>query len=55
MLRPRDPDIPQGDPVMVERALQAVVNAKRPVIFVGKDKGSGALTYQIIPALVGDI
>ena len=37
VLSPREPDIPQGDPVMVERALDALLKAKRPVIFVGEE------------------
>ena len=37
VLRPRDPDVPQGDPVQVERAWNLLRNAKRPVIFLGEE------------------
>ena len=37
VLQPRPPDVPMGDPVMVERALQALIGANRPVIFVGEE------------------
>jgi acetolactate synthase-1/2/3 large subunit len=37
VLGPRDPEVPQGDSVMVERALDALLQAKRPVIFVGEE------------------
>jgi len=47
VLRPRDPDIPQGDPIMVERALEVLVNAKRPVILVGEEVQSQGGTEEI--------
>ena len=37
VLGPRTPDTPQGDPVMVQRALETLLQAKRPVIFVGEE------------------
>ena len=37
VLRPREPDVPQGDPVQVERAWNLLRNAKRPVIFLGEE------------------
>ena len=37
MLRPREPEVPQGDPAQVERAWQLLRNAKRPVIFLGEE------------------
>ena len=48
VLSPREPDIPQGDPVMVERALDALLKAKRPVIFVGEEVQSLGGTKEII-------
>ena len=48
VLSPREPDIPQGDPVMVERALDALLKAKRPVIFVGEEVQSLGGTEEII-------
>jgi len=37
VLQPRDPDVPQGDPVQVERAWNLLRNAKRPVILLGEE------------------
>lgn len=37
VLGPRTQEPPQGDPAMVERALDTVLKAKRPVIFVGEE------------------
>ena len=37
VLQPRQPDVPQGDPVQVERAWNLLRNAKRPVIFLGEE------------------
>ena len=37
ILGPRDAGIPQGDPAMVERGLQVLLNAKRPAIVVGEE------------------
>ena len=37
VLRPREPEVPQGDPAQVERAWQLLRNAKRPVIFLGEE------------------
>ena len=48
VLSAREPDIPQGDPVMVERALDALLKAKRPVIFVGEEVQSLGGTEEII-------
>ena len=48
VLSPREPDIPQGDPVMVERALDALLKANRPVIFVGEEVQSLGGTEEII-------
>ena len=48
VIRPRDPEIPQGDPVMVEKALEILTNAKRPVIFVGEEVQALGGTKKII-------
>ena len=37
VLGPRTDEPPQGDPAMVERALDTLLKAKRPVIFVGEE------------------
>ena len=37
ILGPRDPGIPQGDPAMVEQALQLLLKAQRPAILVGEE------------------
>ncbi len=37
VLGPRQPEPPSGDPVMVERALDMLLQAKRPVIFLGEE------------------
>ena len=37
VLQPRQPDVPQGDTVQVERAWNLLRNAKRPVIFLGEE------------------
>ncbi len=37
VLGPREMEPPQGDPAMVERALDTLLKAKRPVIFVGEE------------------
>ena len=37
ILGPRDAGIPQGDPAMVERALQVMLKAQRPAIIVGEE------------------
>ena len=37
ILQPRDPGIPRGNPAMVEKGLQALLNAKRPAIVVGEE------------------
>ena len=47
VLARREPDIPQGDPVMMERALDALLKAKRPVIFVGEEVQSLGGTEEI--------
>ena len=62
ILTPRHPNIPQGDPVMVEKALEALMAAKRPVIFVGEEVQSQGGTEEIIqlaerlgaPVVTGD-
>ena len=62
ILTPRQPNIPQGDPVMVEKALEALLQAKRPVIFVGEEVQSQGGTEEIIkfaerlgaPVVTGD-
>jgi acetolactate synthase-1/2/3 large subunit len=48
VLRPRNPEIPQGDPIMVEKALEVLVNSKRPVIFVGEEVQALGGTDKII-------
>ncbi len=48
VLRPRDPDIPQGDPAMVERALQALLQSQRPVIIVGEEVQSQGGAEEVI-------
>ncbi len=37
VLGPRPPETAQGDPAMVEKALQTLLQARRPVIFVGEE------------------
>ena len=37
ILGPRDPGIPQGDPALVEQALQLILKAQRPAIIVGEE------------------
>ena len=37
IIGPRDAGIPQGDPAMVEQALQVMLKAKRPAIVVGEE------------------
>ena len=37
IIGPRDAGIPQGDPAMVEQALQVLLKAKRPAIIVGEE------------------
>jgi acetolactate synthase I/II/III large subunit len=62
VLQPRTPSIPQGDPVMVERALEALLRARRPVIFVGEEVQSQGGTREIVqlaerlgaPVVTGD-
>ena len=44
----REPEIPQGDPVMVEKALEILTNSKRPVIFVGEEVQALGGTKKII-------
>ena len=44
VLGPRTPEVPQGDPEMVERGLRTLLQAKRPVIFVGEEVQSGGGT-----------
>jgi thiamine pyrophosphate-dependent acetolactate synthase large subunit-like protein len=62
VLGPREMEPPQGDPVMVERALDALLKAKRPVIFVGEEVQTLGGTEEIIrlaeklgaPVVTGD-
>lgn len=37
VLQPRSADVPQGDPLQVERAWNILRNARRPVIFLGEE------------------
>ena len=37
VLQPRQPDVPQGDPLQVERAWNLLRSATRPVIFLGEE------------------
>ena len=37
IIGPRDPGIPQGDPALVEQALQLLLKARRPAIVVGEE------------------
>ena len=48
VLGPREPEIPQGDPALVERTLEMLLNAKRPVIVVGEEVQSQGGTAEII-------
>lgn len=48
VLLPRSPTIPQGDPARVEQALQALLQAKRPIIVVGEEVQSQGGTPEII-------
>ena len=62
VLEPRTPDIPQGDPAMVERGLETLLRAKRPVIFVGEEVQSLGGTEEVVrlaemlgaPVVTGD-
>ncbi len=62
VLQPRRPSIPQGDPAMVEKALAALLQAHRPVIFVGEEVQSQSGTAEIVqlaerlgaPVVTGD-
>ena len=48
MLTARQPEIPKGDPNMVEQALQMLLKAKRPAIMVGEEVQQQGGTQQII-------
>ena len=48
MLTARQPDIPKGDPNQVEKALQALLKAKRPAILVGEEVQQLGGTQQIV-------
>ena len=48
VLGPREPEIPQGDPALVERTLEMLLKAKRPVIVVGEEVQSQGGTAEII-------
>ena len=44
----REPDVPQGDPNKVEQAMQLLLKAKRPVIYVGEEVQMLGGTQEII-------
>ena len=48
VLGPRTPDIPQGDPAMVEQGLQTLLQARRPVICVGEEVQSLGGTEEVV-------
>ena len=48
VLGPRRPAPPPGDPVMVERALETLLRAKRPVIFVGEELHSAEASAEVV-------
>ena len=48
VLGPREPEIPQGDPPQVERTLEMLLKAQRPVIVVGEEVQSQGGTAEII-------
>ena len=48
VLGPREPEIPQGDPAVVERTLEMLLKAKRPVMVVGEEVQSQGGTAEII-------
>ena len=48
VLGPREPEIPQGDPALVERTLEMLLKAKRPVMVVGEEVQSQGGTAEII-------
>ncbi len=62
VLPSRPSDIPQGDPGMVERALGALLKARRPVIFLGEEVQSLGGTEEVVrlaerlgaPVVTGD-
>ena len=62
VLGSRQPEPPQGDPAMVEKALDALLKSKRPVIFVGEEVQTLGGTEEIIslaemlgaPVVTGD-
>jgi acetolactate synthase-1/2/3 large subunit len=62
VLSPRPVPPPQGDPLMVERALEALLRARRPVIFVGEEVQSSGGIEEVVrlaellgaPVVTGD-
>ena len=48
VLGQREPEIPQGDPAQVERTLEMLLKAQRPVIVVGEEVQSQGGTAEII-------
>ena len=62
VLEPRTPDTPHGDPAMVERGLKTLLQAKRPVIFVGEEVQALGGTEEVVrlaemlgvPVVTGD-
>lgn len=48
ILQPRVAHVPQGDPAMLEQALDALLKAKRPLIFVGEELQSQDGMEQVV-------
>ena len=62
VLGPRTPDTPHGDPAMVARGLETLLQARRPVIYVGEEVQSLGGTEEVVrlaemlgaPVVTGD-
>ena len=48
VIPPREVSVPQGDPAMIERAVEALTKARRPVIWVGEEVLHNGGTEQVI-------
>ena len=48
VIPPREVTVPQGDPAMIERAAEALIKARRPVIWVGEEVLHNGGTEQVM-------